>query len=133
MDVAAFREAFPQFSAEIVPDERVAFHLRVGGRLLPPAAWGELLDEGLGLFAAHQLSLELEAAREKDGTGAINAAAGPVVSETKTVGSVSRSVTRAGAAAQGSALAGAGQYNATVYGQMFWQLVQIVGAGGRVA
>lgn len=133
MDVAAFREAFPQFTAELVPDARIAFHLRVGDKLLSSARWGDLRDEGLGLYAAHQLTLELEAAKDAAGTGGISAAAGPVTSETKTVGGVSHSATRAGAAAQGAALANAGQYNSTVYGQQYWQLVQIVGAGGMVA
>lgn len=131
-DVAAFREAFPQFSPDLVPDGRVAFHLRVAGKLLPAARWGDLLEEGQGLYTAHQITLELEADKDAAGTGGINAAAGPVTSETKTVGGLSHSTTRTGAAAQGNALAGAGQYNLTTYGQQFWALVQIVGAGGMV-
>ncbi|WP_298032543.1 DUF4054 domain-containing protein [uncultured Desulfovibrio sp.] len=133
MDVDGFRADFPQFIPELVPDARIRFHLVVAGKLLPAARWGELLDEGVGLYVAHQLTLELEARKSTDGTGGINAAAGPVTGETKTVGSVSHSITRGGATAQGGALANAGQYNATVYGQQFWQLVQIVGAGGMVA
>lgn len=133
MDVAAFREAFPQFTEKLVPDARIAFHLRVGDKLLSPTRWGELRDDGLGLYVAHQLSLELEAAKDTRGTGGITAAAGPVTGETKTVGGASHSTTRAGAAAQGAALVNAGQYNLSVYGQQFWQLVQVVGAGGMVA
>lgn len=133
MDIEQFRAAFPQFTPELAPDARVRFHLAVAGKLLPAARWGELLDEGMGLYAAHQLTLELEAGKTGDGTGGIAAAAGPVTAETKTVGGMSHAVTRAGAAAQGSALTDAGQYNNTVYGQQFWQLVRIVGAGGCVA
>ncbi len=132
-DVAGFREAFPAFTVELVPDARIAFHLRMAQKLLDATRWGDLHDDGIGLYAAHQLSIELEAAKDRSGTGAIGAAAGPVSSETKTVGGVSHSTTRAGAACQGSALLNAGQYNGTVYGQMFWQLVQIVGCGGMVA
>lgn len=132
MDVAAFRIAFPQFTPDLAPDARVRFHLTVAGKLLPAARWGELLDEGMGLYAAHQITLELEAGKAGDGTGGIDAAAGPVTGETKTVGGMSHAVTRAGAAAQGSALTDAGQYNGTVYGQQFWQLVRIIGAGGCV-
>lgn len=133
MDVDGFRADFPQFTPELVPDARIRFHLAVAGKLLPAARWGDLLAEGMGMYVAHQLTLELEALKSADGTGGINAAAGPVTGETRTVGSVSHSVTRGGAAAQGTALANAGQYNATVYGQQFWQLAQIVGAGGMVA
>ena len=58
MDIAAFRDSFPQFSAELVPDARVQFHLTVAGKLLPAKRWDDLLDQGLGLYVAHQLTLE---------------------------------------------------------------------------
>ncbi len=132
MDVTVFREAFPQFTAELVPDVRVQFHLTLAGKLLPAKRWDDLLDQGMGLYVAHQLTLELAALKAQDGTGGIDAAAGAVTSETKTVGSMSHAVTRAGASGQGSALVNAGQYNSTVYGQQLWQLMQIVGAGGMV-
>lgn len=132
MDVAAFRESFPQFTVDLVPDTRVQFHLTVAGKLLPATRWDDLLDQGVSLYVAHQLTLELEALKTQDGTGGIDAAAGAVTSETKTVGSMSHAVTRAGASGQGSALINAGQYNSTVYGQQLWQLMQIVGAGGMV-
>ena len=133
MDIAAFRASFPQFTAVLVPDARVQFHLTVAGKLLPAKRWEDLLDHGLGLYVAHHLTLELEALKVQDGTGGIDAAAGAVTSETKTVGSMSHAVTRAGASGQGSALVNAGQYNNTIYGQQLWQLMQIVGAGGLVA
>ena len=133
MDIAQFREAFPQFTASLAPDTRVQFHLPGAGKLLPATRWDELLEQGLGLYVAHQLTLELEALKSQDGTGGIDAAAGPVTAETKTVGSMSHAVTRAGASGQGSALVNAGQYNNTIYGQQLWQLMQIVGAGGLVA
>ena len=132
MDVTVFREAFPQFTAELVPDVRVQFHLTLAGKLLPAKRWDDLLDQGMGLYVAHQLTLELAALKAQDGTVGIDAAAGAVTSETKTVGSMSHAVTRAGASGQGSALVNAGQYNSTVYGQQLWQLMQIVGAGGMV-
>lgn len=133
MDISAFREAFPQFTPEIAPDARVRFFLALAKKLLPADRWEELLEDGIALFIAHNLTLEAEIGKDKTGAGAINAAAGPVVSESKTVGSMSKSVTRAGSSGQGTSLTNAGQYNATVYGQQFWQLVQIVGAGGLVA
>lgn len=129
MDAAAF----PQFTEDIAPDARVNFHLAVAGKLLPADRWGDLLDEGTGLYTAHRLTLELLAMKARDGTGGADAAAGPVTGETRIVGGVSHAVTRAGATGQGTALADAGQYNATVYGQQFLQLVNIVGAGGMVA
>ena len=75
---------------------------------------------------AFYLSLAGKAA---DGTGGMDAAAGPVTSQTKTVGSVSKSESRGGAAASGSANVNAGHWNDTVYGKQWWQLAMIVGAG----
>lgn len=131
MDVISFREAFPHFAES--PDARVKFFIALAERLLPPAKWGDLLDDGIMLYVAHNLTLEAEIAKDKTGAGAISVAAGPITGESKTVGSMSKSITRAGASSQGTSLLNAGAYNLTSYGQQFWQLVQIVGAGGFVA
>ena len=131
MDVASFREAFPNFAESA--DARVKFFIALAERLLPSARWGDLREDGIALYVAHNLTLEAEISKDKSGAGAINVAAGPVTGESKTVGSMSKSVTRAGASAQGTSLLNAGAYNSTVYGQQFWQLVLIVGAGGFVA
>lgn len=132
MDIAGIREAFPQFTEKVAPDGRIAFHLRMAGKLLPPERWGDLLDEGIGLYVAHKLTLELEAGKAKDGTGGLDAASGAITGETKTVGGMSYSVTRGGAASAGTALLNGGAWNATIYGQEFLQLARIVGAGGMV-
>lgn len=133
MDIEAFRQAFPHFTEQNAPAARLRFFLALAKKQLPPERWGDLLDDGIALLTAHNLSLEAEIVKDKTGAGAIAAAAGPVTSESKTVGSMSKSVSRSGAAAQGTSLVGAGNYNATIYGQQFWQLAQIVGAGGFVA
>lgn len=133
MTIEDFRASFPHFTEDIAPDARVRFFLALAEKQLPPERWGDLLDDGIALLTAHNLSLEAEIVKDKTGAGAIAAAAGPVTSESKTVGSMSKSVSRSGAAGQGTSLAGAGNYNATIYGQQFWQLAQIVGAGGIVA
>lgn len=130
MDATGFREAFPQFTAELFPDGRVQFWLTLAGKAMDRDRWDELYDEGVCLYTAHHLTLEAAAGRAKDGTGGMDAAAGPVTSQTKTVGSVSKSESRAGAAASGSANLNAGHWNDTTYGKMWWQLAQIVGAGG---
>ena len=134
MTVDEFRAAFPAFTVELFPDARVEFYLALAGERLPPDRWGGLLPGGTALFVAHNLTLEKAAERAADGAGGFYAAAGPVVSESesKTVGGVSKTVStgRAGAAATG--YAAAGQWNDTVYGKQFWELAQIVGAGGTV-
>ena len=130
MTVAEFRDSFPQFGEELFPAARVAFYLTLAGKRLPPERWRDLLPEGTALFTAHFLSLERAAALKADGTGGMDAAAGPVIGKSQSVGGVSVSETRAGAAATGDVRAG--QWNDTIYGKQFWELAQIVGAGGAV-
>lgn len=130
LTVQEFREAFPQFTDELFPDGRVRFYLTLAGKSLSAERWDDLLPEGMGLFAAHYLTLEREAAKSKDGTGGIAAAAGAVISSSKTVGGVSKSEGRAGTVA--TANLNAGHWNDTIYGKQYWQMVQLVGAGGTV-
>lgn len=126
--VAEFREAFPQFTEDNFPDGRAAFWLSAASKRLDPDRWGDLLAEGMCLFAAHNLTLERAASLAADGTGGMDAAGGPVTAESKTVGSVSLSKTRSGGAA--SVYANAGHYNDTSYGKQFYELLLIIGAGG---
>jgi len=123
-----FRMALPQFSAELYPDTRVQFWLALAAKALPAERWGDLLPEGTVLYAAHHLTLERAASLDAQGTGGMDVAAGPVTAVTKTVGSVSKSESRAGTAAAG--IIGSGQWAQTIWGQQFYQLVLLVGAGG---
>jgi hypothetical protein len=134
LDPQDFREAFPQFDHARFADARVIFWLTLAGKQLAAERWRELRFEACCLFAAHYLTLEAEAAKDEDGSGAFTVAAGPVVSdaESKSVGgvSISRSKGRAGAA--GAEAPAAGQWSLTIYGRQLWQLMQIIGAGGTV-
>ena len=125
---AEFRAAFPQFTEDLYPDARVSLCLALAARRLDPCRWDELLADGMALFTAHYLTLERAAT--KAGDGGMEAAAGPVVSVSKTVGGVSKSENRAGAAATG--YAEAGHWNDTVYGKQFYELMRLIGAGGTV-
>lgn len=127
MDVAGFRAAYPAFTEALHPDARVAFWLRVAGLRLSAARWGELLDDGMALFVAHHLTLERAAALATDGTGGKLAAAGHLASESKGVGGVSKSK---GYAAGTTDWVNAGAWNQTIYGQQFYELMQLIGAGG---
>lgn len=128
LTVQGFRESFPQFTDALFPEGRVRFWLTLAGKSMSRERWDTLLPEGMGLFAAHFLTLEREANKVTDGTGGITAAAGPVISSSKAVGGVSKSEGRAGPTATASL--NAGQWNATIYGQQYWQLAQLVGVGG---
>lgn len=127
MDVAGFRTDFPAFDVETFPDVRVAFWLSIASKSLDAGRWGDLLDQGLCLYVAHNLTLERAAQVDTKGTGGMSAAAGPLVSESKAVGGVSKSEGRSQAT---TAWANAGPWNATIYGQQLYNLMRMVGAGG---
>lgn len=122
--VASFRASFPEFSEQTVyPDATVEFWLGLAGRLLRPAAWLDLLDDGTMLFVAHNLVLAGSAARAATSGSAPGIASGAVSS--KTVDKVSVSYDTAGAMIEGG-----GQFNLTTYGQRYLQLERVVGMGG---
>jgi hypothetical protein len=130
MDAAGFRAAFPAFTPELHPDARVAFWLLVGSKRLAEDRWGDLYEQGLYLFTAHNLTLERAASLDPTGTGGMSAAAGPVTSESKTVGPISKSKSYSQATTANPA---AGQWNLTIYGQQLYDLMQLIGVGGFVA
>ena len=134
LTIAGCRLAMGVFPESLVPDGRVEFYLRFAAKSLNEERWGELYEEGAYFFAAHYLTLDLEAAKSGDGSGGISAAAGPVVSESesKRVGGVSKTVIKNRAGAAAAAYAEAGDYNDTVYGKRYWRLAQLIGAGGTV-
>lgn len=127
MDVAGFREAFPAFTEDMHPNARVAFWLSVGGKRLSAEKFDDLFDQALCLFVAHNLTLERVASLDTTGAGGMSAAAGPATAESKTVGPVSKSKSFNPAGVTNPAGA---QWNATIYGQQLFDLMQLVGVGG---
>lgn len=80
ISVAGFRDSFPQFTEALFPDGRVAFYLSLAGKAMSEEKWEDLYEEGVCLYAAHHLTLEAAAMKAGDGTGGMDAAAGPVTS-----------------------------------------------------
>jgi hypothetical protein len=123
-DAPRFRDDFPEFSdSGKYPSRTLEFWLSVGGKLLRPERWGDLLDHGLELFTAHHLALSAKdqaaAARGlPPGLGFGNETA-------KSVDKVSVSID-----AGSVYLDGGGHWNLTTYGIQFLQLARLVGAGG---
>lgn len=125
MTVAAsdFRGNFPAFKDQAkFTDTQVAFYLTLAYRLMDPTRWGDLLDMGAQLYAAHHLSLEAEAqalAASGQGPGAVR---GAVTSMSAAGVSWSRD-------AASAMRPGDGHWNLTQYGLRWRDLVCIVGAG----
>lgn len=124
MDVARFRADFPQFADPArYPDPQVSYWLELGLLMLRVQRWGEALDYGLALFAAHNLALwrqDINAA-EKGGIPGLNTGA----QTAKAVDKVSVSYDQ-----NTGLVEAAGHWNLTIYGKQFIQLARMMGAGG---
>ena len=120
ISVDGFRTAFPEFAdPEKYPDARIQFWLTLAQKMCDPSKWYDFYEEGAYLFAAHNLYLERER-RLAGSAGGI----GPVSSISKSVGDVSKSVSMSTGHYDD-----AGQWAATVYGQQYWDLMQMIGTG----
>lgn len=121
MDAATFQQNFPAFEA--VDQGDVTYWLTLGGKLLNTERWADLLDDGLQLFAAHNLALEIPANLAGAMGGAPGVSSGPTASKTVDKVSVSYDTT-AGIETD------AGHWNLTNYGKRLIRLARMVGAGG---
>lgn len=118
VDAAKFRADFPEFADESkYPPAMVDFWLGFAAKLLISDRWADVLDYGLELMTAHNLTV---AKRNEATPGAI---AAPVAS--KSVDKVSISYDTSAIK-----LENAGHWGATSYGIQFLQLARMVGAGG---
>ena len=121
--VASFKTDFCEFSdITLYRDEDIAFWLKYANLLLNPNRWGNLLDLGLALFVAHNLVLERQA-KLASANGAPPGLATGIISA-KSVDSVSISYDTNSAMEKD-----AGQWNLTTYGQRYYRLMRMFGAG----
>lgn len=123
MDASTFRQIFPEFAdTSAYSDAQVNFYLTQGRLMLRSDRWGDLLDQGLQYFTAHQLVL----ARQRAKTALSGATPGETEGavSSKSVDSVSVSFDT-----QSVVLNEGGHWNLTTYGVQFLQLARMVGAG----
>ena len=124
MDAATFRTLYPEFaSTSAYPDVVVTRWLGIAARRLTANRWADMLDDGIGLFTAHQLTMARRAALDVQ-KGSIPGTSAGVVSA-KAVDKVSMSYDTGAAT-----IDGAGFYNLSAYGTQFWQLARMIGIGG---
>lgn len=95
------------------------FWSSVAVELVDVSRWGNLYDQGISLFVAHNLAIQ-----KKNMSGGIPGSVTGAVSG-KTVGRVSVSYDNAVAAIKDG-----GQWNLTVYGMQYLQLARMIGVGG---
>ena len=122
LSVEGFRLAFPEFGdATVYPDTRAQWWLNLGEKMCNPQRWGDFTEAGVYLLMAHNLYLEHERTTGGGSAGTV----GPVSSISKSIDGVSKSVSMSVGHYDA-----AGQWAATIYGQQYYDLMMMVGAGG---
>ncbi len=116
--VASFRAALPAFADQSTyPDPVVQFWLDLAVKRHNPDRWGDLLDFGIQLYIAHELSVD-----QASGSAVPGQIAGNITS--KSVGGVSYSRDVSSATEPDG-----GYMNLSTYGLRWKQMVKLVGAG----
>lgn len=124
MDVAKFRQDFPEFASDTVyPDAQVTFFGDLGEALLPVCRWGTIWPYGVELFTAHHLALAARDQKAAAAGGAPGAVSGPMTA--KAVDKVSASYDTAAVTLEDGAF-----WNATTYGIQLLYYARMFGAGG---
>lgn len=118
LTLAEFLAIFPEFSnATTYPVARVNFWLSYAVNFVDSTRWGNVYQQGMALYAAHLLVLDV---RNQSQQGTVTG-----VDTGQSADGISYSVDSASVT-----IAGAGLYNTTTYGIQYWQLAQMMGAGG---
>ena len=122
-DIDAFRLNFPEFGDEVkFPPESVTFWSGVAEKRLNVLRWGELYNEGMSLYVAHNIALSALNVLDVDAGGTPGLTRGIITSESVGGVSVSRDLSS-------STEDSAGYYNETVYGRQFFRLAKMIGIG----
>jgi hypothetical protein len=121
---AQFRSDFAEFAdVSKYPDSTVTFWLNVAANLVDPGRWSTLATSGQELVTAHYLVIST---RDRTAAQAGNAPGQVVGLQTsKSVADLSVSYDY-----QALLVEGANQWNSTTYGQRYFSLARMFGAGG---
>jgi hypothetical protein len=132
--VANFVQDYPEFGNQSqFPVPVIQYYMTLASILLNQSRWGcpaptstspptTLIDMAAELFVAHHITIEYRAQRAAAAGAPPGDATGPVAS--KGVGPISVSYDTGAAASKD-----AGHWNLTMYGQRFWSLAEMAGAG----
>lgn len=118
----SFAEIFPEFGENYFPTPQVEFYIAEGYAQLSQRRLKDRLDYAVMLFAGHKLSLAKRAKELGESGGRVGDVVAPIAS--KSVDKVS-----VGFSTSETATDGAGEWNATSYGQQLWTLLRQYNAG----
>lgn len=123
MDNAQFRTDFPEFASTTdYTGSMLDFWSSIAAELVSLDKWGNLYNQGISLFVAHNLVLQRKNMNAASG-GVPGTGTGMLAS--KAVGRVS-----VGYDNSNVALDNGGQWNLTTYGMQYLQLARMIGVGG---
>jgi len=123
MDIAVFRENFPEFaSTSSYPNAQITFWAGLAEQMLPADIWGDTLDYAVQLYVAHEITLARQNAQAASTGGSPGGSGGPA--QSKTVGQVSVTYD-----SEVTSEKDAGWWNLTTYGKQLYRLIQMFGAG----
>lgn len=114
IDLVGFRARFPEFTQATCPDDTVNFWIGEADAMFDPCRWDDLLDRGSAYWVAHSITVAKDDATK------------PFIDDAtmKKVGDISKSRDPKLMLEQAK-----NPYMRTKYGQRYWQLAQMVGAG----
>ena len=121
-DPATFFVVFPEF-ATLATLPQLTYWLGEATNQLSVVRLGLQFDRAAMLFAAHNITLGLRDAEDSTSGATPGESMGPASSKSAGGLSISYDLNIV-------AIAGAGEYNATSYGQRLWKLLESVAMGG---
>jgi hypothetical protein len=122
-DIAKFREDFPEFSdVSRYPDAMLNFWAGLAAVMMIECRWGSAYEYGLELYVAHEAAIAARNAKTGQGGGTPGMGVG--LQNSKSVGSTSTSYDTSSTAEKN-----AGWWNLTTYGQQFFRMSRMIGAG----
>lgn len=125
LDVNSFYNQFPRLKAKFSED-RIAYWHGQFQSLYEKKQWGQFWARGANLYAAHNLVIEDTI---NDSEDAFTIANGQATVVHKEVGPLYKTMSYSG---KHTALVNQGQWGLTLYGQQFFQLIRMIGVGGRL-
>lgn len=123
VNVDVFRTNFPEFSdTTIYPSSLITLWLAVAQKQVRECVWRNQVDLGVQLYTAHEITIAAQNQKAAAVGGVPGTSGG--IANSKTVGGVS-----VGYDSTTQSENGAGWWNRTTYGQQFFRLAMIFGAG----
>lgn len=122
MSPADFRAIFAEFDLVNYPDPMVSIWLGQAANEVDPTRWGSDTNYGVALLTAHYVTLAKRRANAAAAGGTPGEVSGPISSKAVAGVTVARDTSAV-------RLEGAGSFNSTEYGALFWQKARFIGAG----